>query len=168
MSQSKSFWDHPIATIEEALSLKKQIAALQEKLGSLFGSDDGEKPKTKTISKKGGKRTMSVEARERIAAAQRARWAKSKGTPTVAPKTATKAAATPKKEGLSPEGRAKLAAAMKARWAARKKGAPALNAPAKSAAVANKPAQKAKRNISPEARAKMAEAAKKRWAKVKG
>ena len=167
MSESKSFWDHPIEKLEQALSLRKQIASLQETLSNLFSENPpslAAKPARTTSS---GKRSMSAEARERIAAAQRARWAKSKGTTTALPKTAAKAAAAPKKKGLTPEGRAKLAAAMKARWATHKKGAPALNASSKLP-VAAKPAKKAKRNISPEARAKMAEAAKKRWAKVKG
>lgn len=72
---------------------------------------------------------MSAEARERIAAAQRARWAKSKGT--VKEKGKAAPAGKPgrkKRAGLTAEGRARLAAAMKARWAARKKGAPAPNA----------------------------------------
>jgi hypothetical protein len=159
----KSFWDHPIEKLEEALSIRKQIAQVEEVLKELFGPNP--KPATgdqSSVSEPTGQRTMSPEAREKIAAAQRARWAKSKSIASPA-----KAVKAPKKAGgISPEGRAKLAAAMKARWAARKKGAPALNAPAK-ATVAT-PAKKAKRNISPEARAKMAEAAKMRWAKVKG
>ena len=113
MPQS-SFWDHPIDKLEQALSIRKQIAALQDKLSKLFGSDGGKTPKAKaTASKRGGKRTMSAEARERIAAAQRARWAKSKGATTVAPKAKAKSAPASKKKGITPEGRAKLAAAMK-------------------------------------------------------
>ncbi|MEA3208598.1 MAG: hypothetical protein QOE70_1655 [Chthoniobacter sp.] len=163
MPQSKSFWEHPIAKLEEALSLRKQIAGLQEKLGSLFGSNEEEPAKPRAKPQRRGKRTMSPEARARIAAAQRARWAKTKGTAgAVATSPAKAAPASKGKGGLTPEGRAKLAASMKARWAARRKGAPALNAPSKSAPVA-----KVKRNISPEARAKMAAAARRRWAKVK-
>jgi hypothetical protein len=140
MPQSTSFWDHPIDKLEEALSLRKQIAALQAKLSSIFGSDDST-PAGKTAAAKSGKRTMSPEAREKIAAAQRARWAKSKGTASPA-----KAVKAPKqKGGISPEGRAKLAAAMKARWAARKKGAPALNAPAKATTAKATTAKKATR-----------------------
>ena len=130
MPQSTSFWDHPIDKLEEALSIRKQIAALQDKLSSLFGSDGSTSAKKTGTAEKSGKRTMSAEARERIAAAQRARWAKTKGTPLSTPKLHE--SHQRKKKGLTPEGRAKLAAAMKARWAARKKGAPALNAPTKS------------------------------------
>lgn len=72
---------------------------------------------------------MSSEARERIAAAQRARWAKTNGAAKApAAKGSKPARKGKKKSGLTPEGRAKLAAAMKARWAARKKGADAPNA----------------------------------------
>lgn len=163
MPQVKSFWDHPIEKLEEALSIRKQIAQLEEVLKEMFGPTPT--PSAANQTKRVGEPTMSAEARERIAAAQRARWAKSKGTPTVASKTATKSSATTQKKGLTPEGRAKLAAAMKARWAARKKGGSAPNAPTKAAAVVKTP-KKAKRNISPEARAKMVEAAKKRWAKA--
>jgi hypothetical protein len=58
-----------------------------------------------------GKRTMSAEARAKIAAAQKARWAKVK--------------ATPRKRGpftMSAEAKAKISKAMKARWAAKKIG----------------------------------------------
>ena len=73
---------------------------------------------------------MSPEAREKIAAAQRARWAKSKGSiiDVVSPldtlnKASKGKAAKPakKKRKLSPEGRARIVAALKARWAAKKR-----------------------------------------------
>src|SRR4051812_28523670 len=102
MPPTTSFWEHPIDKLEEALSIRKQIAALQDKLSGLFGSDDGEAPKAKatgSTGKKGGKRTMSAEAKERIAAAQRARWAKSKGTTTAAPKAKEVSAPASKKKG---------------------------------------------------------------------
>jgi hypothetical protein len=119
MPKSKSFWDHPIDTIEEALSIRKQIAALQNKLSSLFGNHA---PSLSGIQKT-AKRTMSAAGRARIAAAAKLRWAKIKGT---APKPAVKSHKSPKKKGgMSPEGRAKLAAIMKARWAAKKKHAAA-------------------------------------------
>jgi hypothetical protein len=127
MPRSTSFWDHPIDKLEAALSLRKQIAALQNKLSGLFGSDDkppkgrssASKAATTSPIKRKGKRTMSPEARERIAAAQRARWAKTKGTsPAVA--KAPAANATKKKRQLSPEGRARIVAALKARHAAKR------------------------------------------------
>jgi hypothetical protein len=67
------------------------------------------------------RRTMSASARAKIAAAQRARWAKQKGQ-AVSKKTTT---ATKKRAGrkpMSPAMRRKLSRMMKARWAARMKG----------------------------------------------
>jgi hypothetical protein len=55
---------------------------------------------------KGTKRTLSGAARERIAAAQRARWAKAKG-----------AKASPPKRTMSQAARNRIAAAQRARWA---------------------------------------------------
>ena len=68
---------------------------------------------------------MSPEARERIAAAQRARWAKSRGAAVAKPAASVSAAAPKAKTGkrppLSPEAREKIAAAARRRWAAVKK-----------------------------------------------
>src|SRR5438270_5615536 len=75
---SKSFWEHPIATIEEALSIRKQIAALQDKLSSLFDSDDEPATKSKSSTRKG--RKMSPATIARMRASQQARWAKKKGS----------------------------------------------------------------------------------------
>ena len=57
---------------------------------------------------------MSAQARAKIAAAMRARWAKRKGT-------AATASTRRKKGGLTPAGRRRLSQLMKARWAARRK-----------------------------------------------
>jgi hypothetical protein len=137
MSNSPSFWDHPIEKLEEALNLRKQIAALQNKLSGLLGGNGVAAAQSKA-AKKAGKRTMSPATIAKMRAAQRARWAKSKGEQTTkssgtdeAALPAKAAKAPKKKSGLTDEGRAKLASAMKARWAARRKGAPALNTPVK-------------------------------------
>jgi hypothetical protein len=55
-----------------------------------------------------GKRMMSPAARERIAAAQRARWARQQATDNGVRKPTRR---------MSPEGRARIAAAARARWA---------------------------------------------------
>jgi len=55
-------------------------------------------------------RTMSASARRRIAAAQRARWAKQKSAP-------AKATTTRPKRRISAAGMARIRAAAKARWA---------------------------------------------------
>ena len=170
---AKSFWDHPIEKLEEALHLKKQIHALQLKLRGLFESGDeaglgkssgkirsaknfasaGSVPKNTapqapkgavslgfvrpgvkaTVRRKGG---MTPEGRERIAAAQRARWSKARagstGTATAAKLGSSLKLAkniVPVQQTHSLEVRERLAAAMKARWAAaKKKGLPAPNA----------------------------------------
>jgi hypothetical protein len=114
--------------LKEAVSIAEQIEKLQAELASLVGGAGPVASGPKAISTpvvKAGKRTMSPEARERIAAAQRARWAKSKGASPVSVKaSAAKAPATTKKKkgGLTPEGRAKIVAALKARWAAKRAG----------------------------------------------
>jgi hypothetical protein len=63
---------------------------------------------------------LSAEGRARIAAAQKARWAKVKGT-TVAAPAAPKAGKRKAKRNLSPEARARIVAAVKRRWAKAKK-----------------------------------------------
>jgi hypothetical protein len=58
-----------------------------------------------------GKRTVSLAARRRMAAAQKARWAKAKSAPKPTPRT------------MSPSARRKIAAAQRARWAKLKRAA---------------------------------------------
>ncbi|HWC18752.1 MAG TPA: hypothetical protein VG498_17205 [Terriglobales bacterium] len=63
---------------------------------------------------------MSAEARQRIAAAQRARWARQKGQSTVATKSPVTSISTGARRGprrLSAAARARIAAAQRARWA---------------------------------------------------
>jgi hypothetical protein len=106
--------------LKEAVTIAEQIEKLQATLAGLIGGSAAVATAPKAASTpvvKTGKRTMSAEARARIAAAQRARWAKSKGASKVP------AASPAKKKGkLSPEGRAKIVAALKARWAAKRAG----------------------------------------------
>ena len=90
---SHSILDIPISTLQKVLALREQIEALkaaeQQILGgsapvvTLVAKRRGRPPKSvsgpapaTTVVKK--KRTMSPEARARIAAAQKARWAKVK------------------------------------------------------------------------------------------
>ena len=73
----------------------------------------------KAYGKGTGRKRLSAEARERIAAAQRARWAKTKrsagsGEPNVVP--------IRRKRTLSAAARRKIAAAQRARWAKVKAG----------------------------------------------
>jgi hypothetical protein len=68
---------------------------------------------------RGGKRTFSAATKAKMAAAQKARWAKLKGkTATPATATATPSAPVPKKKRkMSAAGKANIRAAVKARWA---------------------------------------------------
>ncbi|MEO6739891.1 MAG: histone [Chthoniobacteraceae bacterium] len=117
-----------LSQLQRGLQLAEKIAALEAEMAAIFGGAPSPKAastKVPEVKKKGG---MSPAGRERIAAAQRARWAKIKkgkapAVKAVAP--ASKAAApkaAKKKRTMSPAVRAKLAAAMKARWAAAKAG----------------------------------------------
>jgi hypothetical protein len=87
--------------LRRAAAIKEQIDALQSELGKILGgaSESGN-----------GRRTMSASARARIAAAQKARWAKVKGN------SAGKSNGS-RRRRMSPAARAKIAAAAKARWA---------------------------------------------------
>ena len=92
------------AQLKHAADIKDKISALEKELASILGSLA---PAPKKKSK------MSAVARAKIAAAQKARWAKAK-TPVAKP------AAKPvvkKKSTMSAAGRAKISAAAKARWA---------------------------------------------------
>lgn len=82
------------ADLRRAASIREKIDELERELTSLLGgggsrSSAGRKSASaseeegatgsKTARKRGGRRKMSPEARARIAAAQRARWARQKG-----------------------------------------------------------------------------------------
>jgi hypothetical protein len=73
------------AQLRQALEYREQIESLQQKLEAIVGGPDassgsGTKPKRK-VGRSPGKRTISAEHRAKLAAAQKARWAKAKGTP---------------------------------------------------------------------------------------
>jgi len=100
--------------LRKVVAIKEKIEQLEAELAAIAGgSGDAAPAKRGPGRPKGsGRRTMSAAARERIAAAQRARWAKvraSSGKPGPKPKG--------KRRKVSPSVRAKLAAIAKARWA---------------------------------------------------
>ena len=83
--------------------LHQQLSGLNaalEAFAGVYGSNNGIKPRRK----------MSAKGRARIAAAQRARWAKANGQQKVVP------IAKPKR-AMSASARRKIAAAQRARWA---------------------------------------------------
>lgn len=98
------------AQLRLAATLKEKIIALEQELASLVGSS----APAATNGATGRRNNISAAGRARIAAAQRARWARQRGeTPAVA-KAAVKPA---KKRVMSAAGRARIIAAQKARWA---------------------------------------------------
>jgi len=100
------------AQLRRAAGIKEKIETLSKELGSVLAAST----LVSVQAPKKGK--MSAAGRARIAAAQKARWAKVKGA-----KAVTKPAAkTPaKKRGMSAAARAKLSAIAKARWAKAKR-----------------------------------------------
>jgi hypothetical protein len=99
--------DTSLKNLEEALSIRRQIDTLENRLTSLLGTAPSRS------EPKASPRKMSPQARAKIAAAMRARWAKRKG--------ATADKSTRKKGGLTPAGRKRLSQLMKARWGSEEK-----------------------------------------------
>ncbi len=123
MPTTNSFWELPIATIEKALNVRKQIEALRKSVEEIMGGSSpvakrrGRPPKSAAVEPvtakvDGRKGKRSAAARAKMAAAQKARWAKIRGESAPAAKSPKK-----KKRTMSPEARAKIAAAQRARWA---------------------------------------------------
>jgi hypothetical protein len=98
--------DISLKNLEEALSVRRQIGTLENRLASLLG---------RKATPRTGKRAMSAATRAKLSAAAKARWAKRKHTGVGKP--------VRKKGGLTPAGRKRLSQLMKARWAARRKAA---------------------------------------------
>jgi hypothetical protein len=107
----KEIKDLTTGQLRRILAIKEQIETLQSQINSIADGGNGAGMPSPFTKKR--RRRMSRAARARIAAAQRARWAKIKGP-------GTKSQAKPAKNKdrrSSPAVRAKLAAAAKARWA---------------------------------------------------
>lgn len=135
----QSLREHVMAVLQSGQQTKEEILAGVQNRGYKFSTSNplnslgvilyGNKPKLNrsggkfslgsgtgavvTTSRGAGRRTMSPQARARIAAAQRARWAKQKGD------ASPKADAKPKRR-MSAAGRKAIAAAARKRWAAAK------------------------------------------------
>ncbi len=100
-----SIADLSVKQLRQVINLREKIEALENKLSKLAGSTA--KPVAAETPKK--RRKMSAAARAKIAAAQKARWAKV---------NANKAAKPAKKKfTMSAAAKAKISAAAKARWA---------------------------------------------------
>ena len=161
-----------LAQLKEIVAVKEQITNLESQLAKILGGK-ALPAKSPAGPVKKARKGISAAGKARIIAAQKARWAKVKGTAPAAP--AAPAPAKKAMKTMSPAAKAKIAAAAKARWAKIKGTAPApavVKAPVSKPAVAKaasvaKPAKKAKRTLSPEGRAKIVAALKKRWAAKK-
>ncbi len=95
--------------LQRAASIKKQINDLNNQLRKIFGVP------AESAAVPGSNRTLSASAKRKIAAAQKARWAKVRGAKLTV-KTATK------KKTMSAAAKAKLSAKLKAYWAAKRAG----------------------------------------------
>jgi len=101
--------DTSLKSLEEALSIRREINTLEKRLASLLGT-----ALSRSAFKTGGK-GMSAATRAKLSAAAKARWVKRKRS------GVSKAAR--KKGGLTPAGRKRLSQLMKARWAAVRRAA---------------------------------------------
>lgn len=95
--------------LRRAAAIKDRIDALSRELSQILGAPS----KAASVKKS---RSMSSSVKRKIAAAQRARWAKIKRA-----KTAARSAPF-KKKSMSAATKAKLSAKLKAVWAAKKAG----------------------------------------------
>jgi hypothetical protein len=116
-----------IDQLKRAIAISEQIQNLEAELASILGSSSktSAPAKVAAVAAKPGrrKRGLSAEGRARIAAAQKARWAKAKGgeVAEASAEAAPKAGKRRKKRNLSPEARERISAAVKRRWAKAKK-----------------------------------------------
>ena len=139
--------DISVKDLQEAISIRQQIDNLQRRLSSLLRGA----PQRPTAPTAAPGRFFSPATRAKLAAAARARWARTRGTGAVA--APTKSAPTKRKGQLTPAGRRKLSQLMKARWAARRK-----------AGGKQKPASRKKGVLTPAGRRRLSELMKARWA----
>ena len=151
-----------IEQLKQVISIKEQIATLEVKLAKFTGGKSLP-VKSPQAPAKNARKGVSTAGRARIAAAQKARWAKIKGTTPATPVAAPKIKGRKK---MSAAAKAKIAAAAKARWAKIKGTAPTAPVVARKAAPVAKAAKK-KGGITPEGRARIVAALKKRWAAAK-
>src|SRR5215510_14536328 len=133
-----------VKDLQEAISIRQQIDNLQRRLSSLLQGARRGAPQRPTAPTAAG-RYFSPATRAKLAAAARARWARTRGTGGAAPAA--------RKGQLTPEGRRKLSQLMKARWAARRK-----------AGGKEKSSGRKKGALTPAGRRRLSELMKARWA----
>jgi hypothetical protein len=94
------------AVLEQLKAERAQLDKAISALSGVVGINSG----TSSSNGRRGKRTMSLSARKRIAAAQRSRWAKVRGRE-------QKVVSMPQKRTMSAAARKRIAAAQRERWA---------------------------------------------------
>jgi len=114
LSKGMNLLDLTVNQLKRAAAIKEQIANLNKELRAILGA----LAMSEAAPKKN--RTMSASVKRKIAAAQKARWAKIQGGKPAAP--SVQPAAKAKKKRMSPAAKAKLSAKLKAYWAAKKAG----------------------------------------------
>jgi hypothetical protein len=137
--------DISVKELQEAISIRHQIDNLQRRLSSLLRGAP-QRPTAPAAPTAAG-RYFSPATRAKLAAAARARWARTRGT------AGATAAPARRKGQLTPAGRRKLSQLMKARWAARRK-----------AGGTKKPSGRKKGALTPAGRKRLSELMKARWA----
>jgi len=110
-----NIYDLTITQLKRAVTIKEELSKLGNELRSIFDGSN----RSGTPSRK--RRTMSASAKQKIATAQKARWAKAReeSQPMALAKTAGSA---PAKRTMSASARRRIAAAQRARWAKWKAG----------------------------------------------
>ena len=114
LTNSMNLLELTVKQLKRAAAIKEQIENLNQELRAILGAPaiSGAAPKKN--------RTMSAAVKRKIAAAQKARWARIQGGNPVA--LSVKPAAKAKKKRMSSAAKAKLSAKLKAYWAAKKSG----------------------------------------------
>jgi len=105
------------ALLNERTRIEARLSDINRVLG---GDMSAASPVPSATSRRGGARKFSAATKAKMAAAQKARWAKLKGSAVVVPATPTNqpsSSAPKQKRKLSAAGKAAIIAAAKARWA---------------------------------------------------
>ncbi len=97
--------NYSVRQLKQAITIRAKIESLEHKLNQLFGSAAGAPAK----GARRARRKVSAAGRARMAAAQKARWAKLKG------KRGAGSGRKPRRK-MSAAGRARIAAAARERW----------------------------------------------------
>jgi hypothetical protein len=109
-----NLYDLTVNQLKRAAAIKEQIDRLAKELRVIFGAPANSRAAPKK------NQTMSASTKKKIAATQKARWAKLRQakSATRSPKPIAKA----KTKRMAPAARAKLSAKLKAYWAKKKAG----------------------------------------------